>query len=365
MRLHPPATRLTMAVRLLTVDQALSRLDSFDAVLDARSPAEYGQDRLPQAQNWPVLDDDERAEVGTEYKQISAFQARKHGAAKVARRIADLLDAHTADKPREWQPLVYCWRGGQRSGTLAWFLDQVGFRVNLLQGGYKAFRAAVREELQTLPQRLSFIVVGGRTGSGKSRLLQALQAQGAQVLDLEALACHRGSVLGALPGSPQPTQKHFETRVWEALRRMDPARPVYVESESRKIGQLQVPEALMMRMRSHGRMVLVEMPLAARIELLLQDYAHFAQDVDGFCNLVGTMVELRGHERVAAWQALARSGQWAEVYGALVSEHYDPLYLKSMGKNYAGLDQALPLPVSDGHEKALREAAQGLIERLG
>ena len=206
-----------MTVRVLTVAQALAQWDSFHAVLDARSPSEFFHDHLPGALSWPVLDDDERAEVGTEYKQVSAFDARKHGAAKVARRIADLLDAHTADKTREWQPLVYCWRGGQRSGTLAWFLDQVGFRTHLLQGGYKAFRAAVRDELQTLADRLSLIVIGGRTGSGKSRLLQALRSEGAQVLDLEQLAAHRGSVLGALPDSPQPSQKMRRDRfMWKA-----------------------------------------------------------------------------------------------------------------------------------------------------
>ena len=157
-----------MTVRVLTVAQALAQWDAFDAVLDARSPSEFALDHLPGAQSWPVLDDEERAEVGTEYKQVSAFDARKHGAAKVARRIADLLDAHTADKTRDWQPLVYCWRGGQRSGTLAWFLDQVGFRAHLLQGGYKAFRAAVRESLQTLVEALDFIVIGGRTAARKA-----------------------------------------------------------------------------------------------------------------------------------------------------------------------------------------------------
>jgi tRNA 2-selenouridine synthase len=353
-----------MTVRVLPVAEALAQYDRFDAVIDARSPAEFALDHLPDAQNWPVLDDAERALVGTEYKQVSALEARKQGASLVARRIADLFDRHLADKPREWTPLVYCWRGGQRSGTLAWFLDQVGFRVTLLQGGYKAFRAAVRGELAQLPERFTFQVVGGRTGSGKSRLLQALQAEGAQVLDLEALACHRGSVLGALPGTPQPSQKQFELRVWQTLRRFDPQRPVFVESESRKIGQLQVPEALILRMRSHGQLLLVDMPLARRVDLLLEDYAHFFGHVDAFCQLLQTMVELRGHERVSQWQALAREGRWAEVFEALVTEHYDPLYSRSMGQNYQGMAQATTLALADGQEKTLRETAQGLLGRF-
>ena len=362
----PPVRRVrqrpeAMTVRILAVREALDQWDRFDAIVDARSPAEFALDHLPGAQSWPVLDDHERRVVGTQFKQESAFDARKRGAPFVARRIAALLEQQAADKPRDWQPLVYCWRGGQRSGTLAWFLDQVGFRVTLLQGGYKAFRAAVRDELQTRPSQLTFIVIGGRTGSGKSRLLQALQAQGAQVLDLEALACHRGSVLGALPGQPQPSQKQFETRIWQALRRFDARRPVFVESESRKIGAVQVPEALILRMRSHGRVALVEMPLKARVALLLEDYAHFAKDVPGFCALLDHLVELRGREWVTHGQNLAREGRWAEVFEALVVEHYDPLYGRSMDRNYTGMSHPLPIALSDGGASALQEAALALI----
>lgn len=350
-----------MAVRLLSAEEALAQLGRFDAVLDARSPSEFELDHLPGAQSWPVLDDEERRVVGTQYKQESAFDARKRGGALVARRIAELLEQQAADKPREWQPLVYCWRGGQRSGTLAWFLDQVGFRVTLLQGGYKAFRAAVRAELQTLPLRLHFVVIGGRTGSGKSRLLQALSAQGAQVLDLEALACHRGSVLGALPGVSQPSQKQFENRVWQVLRTFDPQRPVFVESESKKIGALQVPEALIQCMRLHGRIGLVDMPLQARVALLLEDYAHFTTDAPGFCALLDNLVELRGHETVRQWQQCARDGLWGTVFEHLVREHYDPLYLRSMDRNYAGMACALSIPLADGQPHTLAQAAQALI----
>jgi len=350
-----------MALRLISVREALHPRARFDAVLDARSPAEFALDRWPGAQNWPVLDDEERHLVGTDYKQVSAFAARKRGAAMVARRIADLLDTHSTDLPREWQPLVYCWRGGQRSGTLAWFLDQVGFRVHLLQGGYTAFRAAVREDLQTLSAPLNFVVIGGRTGSGKSRLLQTLAAQGAQVLDLEALACHRGSVLGALPGQAQPSQKQFETRVWHALRQVDPQRPVFVESESRKIGALQLPQALILRMRHHGRVGLVDMPLPARVNLLLEDYAHFANDVPGFSALLERFMELRGRERVLRWIAMAEQARWAEVFEELVCEHYDPLYGRSMDMNYSGMAQALPIKLLDGGKEALSAAARSLI----
>ena len=233
-----------MTVQTLNAAQTIAQLDTFGAIIDARSPGEFAEDHLPGAVNWPVLDDEQRRIVGTLYVQSSALAARKLGATMVARNIADHLDRWIADKPRDWQPLVYCWRGGQRSGSLAWFLDQIGFRTAKLQGGYKGFRAVVRQDLADWPSRFDFRVLAGRTGSGKTRLLQALAAEGAQVLDLEALAAHRGSILGGLPDQPQPTQKAFDNRLWQALRLLDAARPVFVERESKKIGRLQLPDAL-------------------------------------------------------------------------------------------------------------------------
>ena len=349
-----------MSLATLGAADAMPRLASFDALIDTRSPAEYAEDHLPGAVNWPVLDDDERRVVGTEYVQVSAFEARKRGAAMVARRIGELLEAHALDKPREWQPLVYCWRGGKRSGTLAWFLDQIGFRTTVLQGGYKAFREQVREQLVTLPLRFDYVVVAGRTGSGKTRLLQALREAGAQVLDLEGLARHRGSVLGGLPHEPQPTQKAFETQLWHTLSGFDPARPVYVESESRRIGQLQVPTALLERMRRDSRVVMLTMPDDARVQLLLEEYGFFAEQLERFCGHLDTQVELRGREAVKHWQALARAGRWAEVFGELMHHHYDPLYLKSIERNYAGVAGAHSVPLRGGDVAALREAAAAL-----
>jgi tRNA 2-selenouridine synthase len=350
-----------MSLAVVSAADAMARLSAFDTIIDARSPAEYADDHLPGAVNWPVLDDDERRAVGTEYKQVSAFDARKHGAAMVARRVAEIVERHVADRPREWQPLVYCWRGGQRSGTLAWFLGQIGFRVQVLQGGYKAFREQVREQLKVLPARLDFTVVAGRTGSGKTRLLQALADEGAQVLDLEGLARHRGSVLGGLEHEPQPTQKAFDTAVWHALQRFDAARPVFVESESRKIGALAVPDALLARMRQDSRVVMVEMPDAARVQLLLEEYGFFATQLERFCAHLDTLVELRGRQRVAHWQSLARSGCWVEVFGALMREHYDPLYLRSMQRNFAGIAQARRLAVADGSKRSMRAAVRELM----
>jgi tRNA 2-selenouridine synthase len=351
-----------MSVRAISAADAVAHLDQFDTLIDARSPAEYAEDHLPEALNWPVLDDDERRAVGTEYKQVSALEARKRGAALVARNIAEHIETRVIDKPRNWRPLVYCWRGGQRSGTLAWFLGQIGFRTQVVQGGYKAFRHLVMAQLQDLPARLDLRVVCGRTGSGKTRLLQALRGAGAQVLDLEDLACHRGSVLGSVPGRPQPSQKAFDTAVWNELRRFDAARPVFVESESKKIGRLQVPETLIERMRSTSRCVHVEMPDEARLQLLLQDYDFFVRDVEPFCEKLNALVELRGRQQIARWQADARAGRVAEVFLELMHKHYDPGYTKSMQRSFAGFDAAQRLHLQDGSEPSLAAAAQQLLD---
>jgi tRNA 2-selenouridine synthase len=350
-----------MTIQVLSAAQAIARLGSFGAVIDARSPGEFAEDHLPWAVNWPVLGDAERKLVGTEYKKVSPFEAKKRGAALVAKNIAAHIERDVMHQPKTWRPLVYCWRGGQRSGSLAWFLDQMGFRTHVLEGGYKAFRAAVRAELETLPLRLQFSVVCGRTGSGKTRLLAALHDAGAQVLDLEALASHRGSVLGILPGRPQPSQKAFETAVWNALRHFDPARPVWVESESKKVGNLRVPEALIRQMREHGRCLNVEMPDSGRLALLLQDYDFFVHDPELFCRQLDCLLELRGRDTVRAWQAAARAGRVAEVFLELMHLHYDPGYLKSMRANFVGFESARVVELADGGAGTLKRVAACLL----
>jgi tRNA 2-selenouridine synthase len=350
-----------MGLRSITADDAVARLTTFDAVIDARSESEFAEDRLPGAVNWPSLTDAERHAVGTEYKQVSAFDARKRGAALVARNIARHIETHVAGLPQSWKPLVYCWRGGQRSGSLALVLGQIGFTVHVLEGGYREFRRAVLRDLQTLPARLQFHVLCGRTGSAKSRLLQTLAAEGAAVLDLEALACHRGSVLGPLPWQPQPSQKAFETAVWQALRSLPASQPVFVESESRTIGRLRVPEALLERLRA-APCTQVQMPLAARVRFLLDDYAHFVSDVESFCQRLAPLRELRGAAVVERWQAQARQGELAAVVEELLTLHYDPVYTRSMQRNFAGFALAQPLELEDASPATLRAAAQTLSQ---
>jgi tRNA 2-selenouridine synthase len=349
-----------MSLNSIEAADALGQLDRFNAIIDARSPAEYALDRIPGAVNWPSLDDAERAQIGTEYKQISPFAARKRGAAIVARNVAMHIERHVLELPREWSPLVYCWRGGQRSGALALVLGQIGFRVQLLEGGYQRYRRAVIAALDTLPARFEFRVVCGPTGSGKSQLLHALTARGEQVLDLEALANHRGSVLGLVPGHTQPSQKEFDSRVWDRLRRFDPAGPVWIESESKKVGDLRVPEALIERMRS-SPCVWLELPIERRVELLLGEYDFFVADSAAFSARLDALRVLRGKATVERWQELARAGENATVVRELLDAHYDPIYRDSLRRNFGATAGAARRVEWSGDAASLEAAAVQLI----
>ena len=350
-----------MSVHLISADEAMSRYDRFDAIIDARSEGEYAQDHLPGARNWPSLDDEERVRVGTLYKQVSPFEAQKIGAALVAANISRHIQSHVLDKAKGWQPLIYCWRGGKRSNSLAFILGQIGFKVHLIEGGYKAFRKAVIEDTPRRVQALHFQVLCGPTGSGKTRLLQALSAQGAQVLDLEAIASHRASVLGMIPGQPQPTQKAFETRLWDALRRLDPARPVYVEAESKKVGNVSIPDSLMGAMRA-SHCVRLELSLPHRVQLLMEDYSYFAEDATLFCERLDRLVDLKGRAVVDDWKARAQAGQTAQVVAELLDKHYDPGYESSTSRNFSQFAQAQALPLSGPDMQAMAEAARTLLQ---
>ena len=325
---------------------SLAELQAFDAILDARSPSEFAEDHLPGAINVPVLDDDERALVGTIYKQQSAFEAKRAGAPLVSYNIARHIETLFADRPREWRPLVYCWRGGGRSGSLAHVLRQVGWDARRLEGGYKAFRKQVVSDLDELPGRFGFRVICGATGSGKSRLLESLVEAGAQVLDLEMLAAHRGSVLGDLPDAPQPTQKSFETSLWTALSGFDPSRPVFVESESKKVGNLRVPDTLITRMRD-SECVRLEAGERERVALLREDYAHFESRPQALAQKLDCLAPLHGAERIAQWKALLEAGDWDSLVRDLLESHYDPAYRKSLSRNYRGAQDAVVVEVSD------------------
>lgn len=335
----------------------VAQLPEFDEIIDARSPSEFADDRIPGSISCPVLDDEQRAIVGTIYKQRSAFEARRVGAAMVAENIARHLSERFHDKPKEWRPLVYCWRGGQRSGAFVTWLRMVGWDACQLEGGYKNWRREVVTEMAELPGQFSFRVVCGPTGSAKTRVIEALASLGAQTLDLEDLAAHKGSVLGALPDRAQPTQKWFETSLYIRLKALDPARPVFVEAESRKIGRIHVPEALIMRIRD-GDCVLIDAGREARLDFLVRDYAYLGADPAELCARLEHLSKLQSRETLERWKALAHAGELHTLYGELIELHYDPLYKRSQNRNFARIAAAQVFSADSLDDAGIAELAQ-------
>jgi tRNA 2-selenouridine synthase len=348
-------------VQRLSLPATADTFRAFDTVIDTRSPAEFAEDHVPGAISCPVLDNEERARVGTVYKQVSPYEAKKIGAALVARNIARHLETAFADKQKGWKPLVYCWRGGKRSGAMAHILREVGWEAKALEGGYKAYRRYVVDSLAALPKKFTFKVIHGVTGSGKSRLLRALEVADAQVLDLEQLAAHRGSLLGSLPDRPQPSQKMFESLLLQKLLSFDAKKAVFVEGESKKIGQLQVPAALMERMRE-SECLLLQADTPTRVALLMDEYRHFFRDVEKLNALLDCLVALHGKERIGEWKALASAGDWRALVARLLEEHYDPAYKRSAAHNFPRLAVARVLPLASGDESAFGTLARALLK---
>jgi tRNA 2-selenouridine synthase len=330
-------------------------------VIDVRSPAEFAEDHAPGAINLPVLTDEERAEVGTIYVQESRFLARRIGAAHVARNIARHLETALAGETGAFQPLVYCWRGGQRSHAMATILSQVGWRTTLLEGGYKTWRRHVTARLydQPLPHRL--ILLDGNTGSGKTEVLLRLAALGQQVVDLEGLAAHRGSLLGGFAGRPQPSQKMFESRLLGVLDGLDPSRPVFVEAESSKVGERMVPPALWQAMSAAPRIELSAGP-EARARYLVRAYRDIIEDRAVLDEALRRLPTPPGRKRLAAWGELADAGAFEALALALMALHYDPAYRRSSRKETRAL---LGVVDAGGLEDAdLDAAAEEIIRRV-
>ena len=337
----------------------LTQLGEFDEIIDVRTPAEFAEDHIPGAINCPVLSDEERITVGTLYKQVSPFEARKVGAALVSKNIAHHLQSSLREHPKSWRPLVYCWRGGQRSGAMSIVLAQIGWAAHKLEGGYKTYRRDVLEKLEALPQTFTFRVVCGPTGSGKSRLLTALANTGHQVLDLEMLAKHRGSVLGRLPEQAQPAQKWFDSALLLALQEFDPAQSVYVEAESSKIGLIILPPALITAMHASD-CLLVETPLETRVAGLLDDYRHYLDNPEIFIEHLKPLYRFHGAKQLEHWSALIRAGDFAAMVAELLTLHYDPSYFRATSRNYPHLDKARRITLVDLSEDVLKDVATTL-----
>ena len=337
----------------------LTQLGEFDEIIDVRTPAEFAEDHIPGALNCPVLSDAERITVGTLYQQVSPFEARKVGAALVAKNIAQHLQIHFHGHPKSWRPLIYCWRGGQRSGAMSIILSQVGWAAHKLEGGYKTYRRDVLNKLETLPPQLKFRVICGPTGSGKSHFLNALAARGQQVLDLEMLANHRGSVLGGLPAQAQPSPKSFDSMLLQALQRLDPDRLVYVEAESNKIGSITLPAALVSAMHD-GTCLLLETPLDVRVGALLEDYRYYTENPQLLIEHLQALQRFHGTQRLEHWATLIEAGDFTALVTELLTLHYDPSYLRATSRHYPQLENARRIPLINLSQRALEQIAASL-----
>jgi tRNA 2-selenouridine synthase len=337
--------------------KTLGDLDTlpFDEVIDVRSPAEYAEDHLPGAVNLPVLSDTERARVGTIYVQQDRFLARKVGAALVARNAAAHLEDALADRDGGYRPLVYCWRGGQRSGSFTGILQQIGWRADTIEGGYRSYRRLVSKALYETVFPAPIVLIDGGTGTAKTRLLGHLADQGAQSLDLEDLANHRGSVFGSMT-QPQPAQKGFESLLADRVRRLDPARPVFVEAESTRIGRINLPPALATAMKA-APAVRITAPVEARVGHLMTEYSNLGTDPARIEGILDRLVRFHGHETVAEWRNMAAKGEIAQLVEALITRHYDPRYTR-MAIREATDTRALP----DLSDDTLACTARDLVE---
>lgn len=336
-------------------------LDKYSLVIDARSPHEYAEDHIPGAINLPVVDDDQFAEVGKAYR-VNPHNAYVVGAQYALRNIADHVERLIRSYPADARFLVYCFRGGKRSRAWAEPLRAIGYQTDVLQGGWKAYRRAVLAALGTLPLQFEFRVVAGMTGSGKTRLLRALRVIGQQVIDLEALAVHKGSLLGLMPGDRQPTQKLFDSELVRLLSSLDKTRPVWVEAESKKVGRLQLPDALLQAMNGGKRFELL-VPLAERVRLLREEYPHLADEPMQIVEQLAPLKPLVGAKELDNWKLLARHRQIDELVTRLLTTHYDPSYARSRYRQHVEGWNVVEVNLPDLTDAAIARSAEDLAAR--
>lgn len=303
-------------------------LAAFDAIIDVRSPGEFAEDHIPGAVNLPVLSNAERAEVGTIYKQQSTFGAQRIGAGYVSRNIARHLETYFADQAPSSRFLVYCWRGGMRSRSMATVMSEVGWRTALLNRGYKTWRRSVVRALRDDESPINAALIDGQTGAAKSDILRRCAALGVQTLDLEGLAAHRGSVFGGHSDMPQPHQKYFESQIAAALAVLDSARPVLIEAESNRIGRCEIPKRLWQSMLN-APVISIEATPDQRAEYLLAAYQDIAQDAQAITDALDRLAPFHSKDAIAAWRDMAQSKNLVALAASLMRDHYDPLYSRS------------------------------------
>ena len=329
---------------------------NFDSIIDVRSPAEFSEDHIPNSVNLPVLSDLERGEVGTLYKSLSPFEARKVGSTLIAENIANHIKNGLSSNKETWKPLIYCWRGGQRSGAFATILEQVGWRVQLLEGGYRSYRREVVKALYDRPLLHRLMLIGGSTGTAKTALLHQLAAKGAQILDLEGIATHRGSLFGRV-SSDQPTQKMFESRISSKLLSLNPAKITFIEAESSKIGERLIPPSLWASMRAAPRFQ-VTSTLEARSDFLCKTYTDLTHDKVTLCELINRLRPYHNRKQITEWLGHVELGEWKKLAIGLITKHYDPRYAK-----YTDIKDTTvhSIELSDLSDSTLSKTAETLI----
>ncbi len=337
-------------------------LSEFTEIIDVRAPSEFAEDHLPGAINLPVLSDDEREEVGTIYNN-DPFFARKIGAAMISNNAAAHLKGHLSNKDKSYAPLIYCWRGGMRSGSFAHILRSIGWRARIISGGYKTFRKFISEDLTTIfsNPELQLTILAGPTGVAKTRMLHTLREQGAQILDLEGLANHRGSVLGLTPETSQCSQKYFETQLWHAVSQLDPNKTIFTEAESNRIGKLHCPPALWKKL-GEGQVIELKMETEQRAQFLLDDYPHFTAQPEHLKALLERLTKLRGHEQVQQWHQQIDAEKWPEFVTSVLNDHYDLVYRRAGDEKSNYAKPSTTLELRNFSAEILQKVAKQLIQ---
>jgi tRNA 2-selenouridine synthase len=314
-------------------------------IIDVRSPGEFAHAHIPGAVSMPLFDDDERAQIGTTYKRAGKDAAVLEGLDMIGPKMSAFVRLARKLNPKGKQVLVHCWRGGMRSGSMAWLLNTAGLEANTLTGGYKAYR---NEVLTSFAQPHNLIILGGKTGSGKTDILKELAAQGEQVIDLEGLANHKGSSYGAIGQLPQPSSEQFENLVYEQWRHLDPDKVIWLEDESRNIGRCYIPVPLWQQMRA-APVAFLDIPRPIRVQRLVQEYT----GIDHTLLVEATQRIERRLGGLAAKQALTALHQhdYATV-ADLTLVYYDKAYLHGLAERDAAKVHRLPIDTDNPAQTA-------------
>ena len=305
--------------------------EKYDTIIDVRSPSEFNEDHIPSAINLPVLDDEERKKIGIIYKKKSPFEAKVLGSSLVTKNISEYLIKKLKNKNGAWKPRVYCWRGGQRSRALCLLMQEIGWRVNQLEGGYKFYRNDIQKKLQKLSPKLKIILISGKTGTGKTKLLNQIKSNNGQILDLEGIANHKGSLLGRDLKNNQPSQKLFESLLYDALKNTNLKKNIYLEAESSKIGNLHIPQSLWKKMLI-SKKINIETTLENRVKFLLNDYKYAQLDNNFFKPLITGLNRRLPKKTIDSWKCLIKNKDWKQLTESLLKDHYDPAYISNYKK---------------------------------